>query len=340
MKHKVKQQNGGVWDNTKDAGLISGHGSIITDQFVVIPPGISLRPLAKAGTSFNVNDLQDDLDELETKEMRMFAFDSDVYDEQRGHVYSEGHVIPNMVIHFQLIWEKSSDTKIKDDEVLYAVTGVTTERKIDTSIKKSKLNLLNTTVKRESMKSHEPTIDIDWNARLTLGQVLRKIKEKKKEGNYWLLACREGEIVNAELECGSEMLKKRLKTSQMNIFSSIVDKIDYIDRKKGSIDIRIKQLRDNRNLIDEFIQIYIIYCKTKITADNDYTIDSTLLCEINEIVDKNFIKLQTLNRLKYNPLFQEWWKKFNTYRKTLTTNTTPKQSIKRKRSDQGFAFAF
>ena len=335
---KGKNQEGGVWDKNKDAGLISAHGGIITDSFVVIPEGISIRPLATLGEAFIVNDLKNDLDELETKKLRKITFDSNVYDEKRGHVYKTGDVIPDMTLRFRLIWE--NEKGMGSNEVRYAVTGVATERKIDTTIRESNKSQLNSGVKKDSMKSHDPIIDIEWNDRLSLGRVLKKIKNKKKEGDYWLLACRKGDIVRAEKECGLQPLRKKLKTSNIDIFTNLRDKINSLYDNPDQISSRVSQLKNNRKLLSEFIKIYATFCKLKISKDNDYTIDSTLLCEINEISFKKYVKVSTLNRFKSNILFEGWWKKFNLYRRSLLKKKKVKQPSKKKRKTEKAGFAF
>lgn len=339
-----KDQIGGVWNPMKDAGMIAGHGEIWTDRFVVIPEGFRIRPLAPLGQVFNANELKEHLDELSTKDVRKMAFDSDVYDDSYGHVYSAGDVIPNMRIHFRLLWEKNKDNpKIPEGKYLYNVTGVVTERKIDVNFGMDDMRKVNTIIKTDAMASHDDSIKIEWGAKMSLGQIIREISEANKEGDYWLMACRKGDLVNAEQDCGDEKLKKTLRSSQTILFKSFADKVEHLNSSPEKYGTTLGILKDNKPLLEEFVRIYAVFVKSKISKENDYTIDSKLLCEVNEIAQKKYITLQTVKRTEENTLFLNWWTKFNAYRRKVANQQkrkAPSEPTKQKRKSEGFAFKF
>ncbi len=290
---------------------------------MVIPEGIRLKPLGKLGEKFNARELADDLDELEDSMIRKYAFESEGY-ERYAHVYTPGDVIPNMFLNFRMIWD------IEDGKMLYSNTGIATLANIQTKVEVGD-NEFET--KNSSMRSHDRSFDIDWNDNLTLGQVLRMIVDNEKQGDYWVMACRGGDIVEKAQACGEEMIKVGLNISTTPIFKSIRDKIDDIERyysNEKPFTSSYESIQNDPELIRLFIATFIIYARNE-TDGNNFTISTNLLCTINQIHSTKNISNIAVNWVaKKAPLFNEW---FNRVKRKLA-------APKKKPKSKGFSFKF
>ena len=335
-----KKQIGGEWNAKKDAGIIAGHGRIITDKFIVIPKGFRLRPFGTLGSTFNLSRMtEDDLEFFKGKTERNIQFDASsdlvVTNTTIGHVYEEGDVIPDMFIEMQLTWEDGNGN------ITYFPSGIITERTIFDS------NLLKHTqsndpkkdinIKNDSMKYSDSDINVEWFRGYLLSDLLKKIKNAGKTGAYWILACREGELVVDEKECGSELITKKLRSSSINVLGSFTDKIKTLatDIYKFNFNSRVpKLIRESDELKDMFITNYvdeIIY-----RLQNDLTIDSNLLCDVNNLIYNHEIPFELYANSRDSIFFKDFWKSYSIIYKSNN------REVKRRKKDntKGFKFIF
>ena len=340
-KYCKKTQIGGDWNPKKDSGIIAGHGRIVTDKFIVIPKGFRLRPFGTLGSTFNLGRMtEEDLEFFKHKEDRNIQFDMNsdlvVTKTKIGHVYEEGDVIPEMFIEMQLTWTN------ENGNVTYFPSGIITERTIFDSnlLKHSKSNdpKQDINIKNESMKYSDSDINVEWFRGYLLSDLLKKIKDAGKTGSYWILACREGDLVIDEKECGSELMTKTLRTSTVNVLGSFTDKIETLTTDIDSFNFhqRVpKLIRESEELKDMFMKDYVNEIMYKMV--NDSTIDSDLLCDINNLIYNHEIPFEIYSNSRHSIFFKDFWKSYSILYKS---SDKPKKRHKKNTSKDGFKFIF
>ena len=344
--NKKTYQKGG-WNPKKEAGLILAHGNIINDSFVVIPEGIELRPLAHIGNNYNLSHLFQYMDNLNNPIGRFNGFDSEESNEYSGRIYRSGDVIPDMTLHFKMIWRRSRETpSIRENDIGYFYSGVLTNATISEEYMKMMIghsSELDTTIMKDSMSHNDDSVGIEWDSTLTLGNVLKKIVDANVQGKFWLLACRPGDIVKAERACGKNMMRNRLKQSiDADFFNHYTLKLKTIkddwENTKSNVDL----LNNNKHLIQIFLNNLYNYIVFKSSKDNNFTINTDLLCDVNEIYDKRLLKSTLVNKTRDKLVFFiQFWKEYainydNKHNETIKDN----KNVKRVKHHSEFAFKF
>ena len=318
-KRRMLQQEGGFWDSKKDAGIIAGHGRIVTGKFLVIPEGFNLRPLGTLGKKFDLGTMsQDDLELFETKEVRGYQFnlpsDLIVTKGSVGHVYKAGDVIPEMLISMQLTWENENTQTnwVKKGNIGYFPAGIITEKKIPTpEVKQMRADdPKSEKIKEASMKYSDDSIKVEWFKDYLLSDLLKMIKEAGKAGSYWILACRSGDIVFNEQECGEEYIRKQLRSSIIDVLGSFTEKLDKISKYSFEYDFSknvTRILRNNDTLKELFIDTFVNTIKYRL--GENASIDTELLCKVNNMSFTKKIPLQLVESKKGDPAFKPFWDK-------------------------------
>ena len=347
--HKTRKTQKGGWNPQKEAGMIIAHGKIINDSFVVVPEGIELRPLAHIGTNYNLAHLFQYMDNLNNPIDRFKEFDNEESNEYSGRIYKSGDVIPDMILHFKMIWRNSEDTPhIREDSVGYFYSGILTNAVISYEYMKlmvGDLNELNTLIKKDSMSHNDNSIGIKWDDTLTLGNVLKKMVDAQVMGKFWLLACRPGDIIKAERACGKEKIRNTLKQSMnVDFFNEYTMKLQSINDFGVNIKTNNTILKNNHHVIEIFIKNLYRYVLFKLSKDNNFTIDTDLLCDINEIYDKGIITTSFINKTRDKLVFfKQFWKEYNiVYNKKgdqMKDDAKDRRDTKKHKQEE-FAFKF
>ncbi|MBS0285959.1 MAG: hypothetical protein JSR17_01595 [Proteobacteria bacterium] len=324
---KRRKQKGGGWDPKKDAGIIVGHGNIEADKFIIIPDGIQLRPFSRLGEQFNLKHLikakgtwNEFKDEFKDKNGRSNIFNYEDHDFNVGQVYKAGDIIPEMNISMQLLWPEEEGGESKHDIdrgqiVYFPAAGVITERSIpEINVKIAKLNNRKQNIeniKNEIWGLSDPSIKLEWNRTYSLSTILKKIVDSGKQEPYWILACRSGDLVSEEIQCGKGIIRKSLTSSideYANIFKGFGDNIKILEHfvvKFASPSMEIIK----KEFIDKF-KDYIF--------EQKYNIDTDLLCTVQNIIIKGIIERETVNftrNTSKTTFFKDFWIKYEPIRK-------------------------
>lgn len=129
-----------------------------------------------------------------------------------------------MVIDFKFIWRKTIETpQIPENMVQYVYSGIITDKRIpEVKFLLDKEENLDTSIKDEALRfSDENIAGVTWNLQTTLSKIVRNIVESEKLGKYFILACRGGEITQAERSCGVEKIRASLRTSQIGFLINL-----------------------------------------------------------------------------------------------------------------------
>ena len=280
-----------------------------------------MRPLATLGTSFDLNRMfrgnevwdEETREMFQTKDGRSWLFDQNALFDKYGHIYKPGDVIPNMFIKMSLTWEHGSKTPwVEENHMAHFPAGIITEQKVlNMFVQQTNTKHENTLIKEESLKYVDSQFNdiVQWHSVLTLSDILTNIVKKQKQGKYWVIACREGDIVDAEQKCGEANLTK-LSSSTDTVFGSFTDKMK--DFKDHYIKYSVKHtlLTKHPALIETFLSDYYGFLSSIVYPTNEqrfpYLINSDLLCEVNNLYVSNNIPTALITKMQNNVHFKSY----------------------------------
>ena len=336
-------------------GAIISHGFLIKDQLVVIPEGIYLRPLSNLGVDLSdkVGIGPETRKLLISAKNRKETWDSgtleDFHKRSRSHFYNPGDIIHDMYLYFKSTWEYNIEgneidpSEIDPSEienlpdgvpqknisyVSYYSTGIITDGIImgDTKTislydktKEQKIEEV-ANIFKESMACHDENIikkeDI-WNQIFTLGNILKMITNNRKQGCYYLLACRGcKDYINPYCppQYPPEMERPKFKrqTSTEPELKNIKHKLEiiskYNERVKIALNSGFSALFNEayvtiRNIIDKINYTNTIYINELCFILNYYSLYIKSLQNIEESKeentdDKNNIYITLLTAMK------------------------------------------
>lgn len=229
--------------NDQFVGGIFAHGSTISERFIMIPEGIHLRPLAPAGVDLIQNNPHSMASQTIAM-MSNVAQRRQLYNypehapEIQSHYYHPGDLIYDMQLYF--FESLPSNFEINGTvNIVYHTKGIVTNGDILRSVRQYvihpqhpilqdestyaylwrvrpyyekehddyAMSCIPPYVKNESLTGHDETIiskEVIWGTKRTLGSVLKLLKERHKEGHYFIYACRGVDDIGklyANLQC-------------------------------------------------------------------------------------------------------------------------------------------
>lgn len=291
-------------------GVISAHGVSKPDEFVVIPPGISILPYSKLYNNLEMeagNFSKDEHSLIQYEKDRIINFSHNTADIQGTHIYNEGDVIPNLYLYFRVTFGEPIPK-------YYDTTGIVTKGSILPNVVRI-IDENEKEIKNNCLFGHDNSIisnDEIWGKTLTLGEVLKLIVNTGKHGNYFLLTCRGGNIITDafnRLKCGSHFMGD-IKSSKESIFLSIntklgiikslfTGKVCYNQSDINNISREYSFPRDVNNLRKYlFFNGLYRFLDGKITKN--YTINVIEFCMLNNIIETKNIELNDIEIIYTN----------------------------------------
>jgi len=134
-------------------------------------------------------------------------------------------------------------------------------------------------------------------------------------------------------------MTKKLRTSTVNVLGSFTDKIKTLttDIVRFNFNSRVpKLIRDSDELKEMFIKNYVDEIMYKL--QNDSTIDSDLLCDINNLIYNHEIPFELYKNSRSSIFFKDFWESY----KIIYQNSDKRELKRRKKDDssKGFKFIF
>jgi hypothetical protein len=252
-------------------GIIWGHGRILPEKLVVIPEGITLRPIAKySKLMFSKGEVTQDSDDqrphlidnnpkvaedddviidintVKTKEDREKIFNG--ANPTWGHVYSPGDIIFDQTVKFK-------------GEMLnrqYHPVGIITDADFGPDLYLTS---------EESIESNDETIyknEEIYQKTILLSDILKRIVDTGKQGNYMIGTCRSIKDKKSNVELSCFMVDEWSQYEEI-ILTSAGEKDAFMLTRQESTDKRFPKFK---NKLDTWLQKYAIYFKKNISITN------------------------------------------------------------------------
>jgi len=185
-------------------GMIVAHGSIIPDEYIIIPEGVNIITITHRGDVLSV-DPGDDIGSAQIvvdHDSRLMLLQDKLSDDT-STFYKSGNIIPNQILNFKMVFPDMDGR-----EKFWSYGGIwkwTNPSQIIASIPGSSINDVGfgkiadiskaggKELKDYVLSSNDQTIinnDDLWVNSYRLSDILRKIVNLEKQGTYLLFSCR------------------------------------------------------------------------------------------------------------------------------------------------------
>jgi len=185
-------------------GMIVAHGSIIPDEYIIIPEGVNIITITHRGDVLSV-DPRDDIGSAQIvvdHDSRLMLLQDKLSDDT-STFYKSGNIIPNQILNFKMVFPDMDGR-----EKFWSYGGIwkwTNPSQIIASIPGSSINDVGfgkiadiskaggKELKDYVLSSNDQTIinnDDLWVNSYRLSDILRKIVNLEKQGTYLLFSCR------------------------------------------------------------------------------------------------------------------------------------------------------